>query len=65
MKLHKQYGSIVREEYIKGQPYIHLYDVKDVETVLRNEGRVPHRILIEGMKAYREDRNITPGLGGL
>lgn len=51
---YKQFGSIVREEILPGINLVHLYDPIDMETVHRNEGRLPRRDFFMCMKSIRE-----------
>lgn len=64
-KMYEQYGKIVRQEIFPSQVLIHLYDPTDVEVVFRNEGRLPHRLLLDGFIEYRKTREKPVGLANM
>ncbi|XP_048741993.1 probable cytochrome P450 CYP44 [Ostrea edulis] len=60
---YKEYGPIVKEN-IAGITSVRIFDPDDVRTVFLNEDKQPHVApLLDTTKQYREQRNLSPGLG--
>ncbi|XP_054161042.1 ecdysone 20-monooxygenase-like [Oppia nitens] len=62
------YGPIVKEEYQWRKPIIHIYDPKDFEVVLKNQGRCPIRPPNDFVTHYRlrnKDRYANVGLSNM
>ena len=62
MKRFTKYGPIVRETLLPGVDQVHLFDPDDIATVFRNDGALPVRPDMFGLKAYRDARGISQGL---
>ena len=63
MSRYKEYGPIVKET-IAGVTTVRVFDPDDVRTVFMNEDKQPHVApLLETTKQYREQRDLSPGLG--
>ncbi|XP_071520796.1 probable cytochrome P450 CYP44 isoform X2 [Panulirus ornatus] len=63
--LYHKYGPIVREDF-GSLPVIHLFDPADIRTVYESDGKMPHvPPLQETSKLYRQQKNISLGLGNL
>lgn len=50
---YKRFGSILKEEYQRGKPIIHVFDPSDFETIFRNQGKYPIRPPNEFVRHYR------------
>ncbi|XP_031571785.1 uncharacterized protein LOC116305923 [Actinia tenebrosa] len=60
-ELFKEYGPIFKETLF-GRTGVHVMDPKDCEKVFRNEGKYPHRTVIEPWLRYREERGYYHGI---
>lgn len=61
----KHYGPIVREDLMKNHTILHLFDPKDVERFVRQDGKYPHRRSHRALLKYRLDRPDIYRDGGL
>lgn len=61
----KHYGSIVREDLMPNHSILHLFDPKDVETFVRQDGKYPFRRSHRALLKYRVDLPKTYLDGGL
>lgn len=60
---YKEYGPIMKET-IAGVTAVRLFDPDYVKTVYQHEGKIPYVApLLDTTKQYREQRNMSPGLG--
>lgn len=64
LHLYNKYGPIVYEKVGPGKPTIHIFEPDDVQTVYRNEDKVPVIFpLSEFTKSYRQQESMSTGLG--
>ena len=64
LDLYKNYGPVVYEKVGLDKPIIHVFEPDDVQTVYRNEDKVPRIFpLSEFTKAYRQQEDMSTGLG--
>ena len=52
----------MREELLPGNVFYHVLDPDVAEIILRHEGKYPHRMVLDGFKAYRERRGYSLGI---
>ncbi|VDH98564.1 cytochrome P450, family 49, subfamily A [Mytilus galloprovincialis] len=63
MSRYKEYGPIMKET-IGGVTAVRLFDPDFVRTMYQYEGKIPYVApLLDTTKQYREQRNLSPGLG--
>lgn len=63
MSRYKEYGPIMKET-IAGVTAVRLFDPDFVRTVYQHEGKIPYVApLLDTTKQYREQRDMSPGLG--
>ncbi|XP_054714528.1 cytochrome P450 302a1, mitochondrial-like [Uloborus diversus] len=54
--MYEQYGPLVREKLFSTRTLVHVFDLEDMATVYKNEGRRPHRVSHRALEKYRKDR---------
>lgn len=60
-----RFGSILKEEFVPGEPVINLFDPHDFQTVFRSQGKYPNRPPSDFVRHYRlsrRDRYPTIGM---
>ncbi|RWS31443.1 cytochrome P450-like protein 26 [Leptotrombidium deliense] len=60
----KTYGPLVREE-VGSKRFLHVFDVHDMETVIRAESRYPYRRSHRALLKYRREKSDLYSSGGL
>jgi hypothetical protein len=62
-RLHAEYGPICRQKF-GPTTIVHCFSPDDIRTVYQNEGKMPVvPPLQETTQLYRQQRNMSPGLG--
>ena len=60
---YRKYGKIYKET-IAGETQVHLLDPDYIQTVYKNETKIPYIVpLMETTQMYRRLRKMSPGLG--
>lgn len=60
-----RYGPIVREQITAKHTILHLFDPKDIEALVRQDGRCPYRRSHRALLKYRKERPMLYRDGGL